>query len=202
MSSISNNAGTGATGSIGGFTGQAWSNPGNITAADNSYATVALSNSTTTSETLQATNFGFNVPLHSTIDGVICTFQRKASTADTLRENHLYLIHNNSLLGNNKIGSPAFWSTTEADVNYGSPADLWGANLTPNIVNDSSFGVLTDVQYYSAYAGTETAYVDSVSIIVYYTLDFMCKFGGSTISSIKYGTTSVAKVYYGTVRVA
>lgn len=202
MSSTNKNAGSGATGTIGGFTGQAWSNPGNITASDNSYASVAVSNTNTTSENLQATNFGFNLPLHSTVDGVICTFERKASTADTLRENHLYLIHNNSLLGSNKISSPVFWSTTEADVSYGSPTDKWGATLNSTIINDSSFGVLTDVQYYSAYAGTETAYVDRVYITVYYTLNFMCGWGSNTISSIKYGTTSVAKVYYGTIRVA
>lgn len=202
MSSITQNAGTGATGSIGGFTGQAWSNPGNITVADNSYATVALSNSTTTSETLQATNFGFNIPLHSTIDGIVCTFQRKASASNVIRENHIYLIHNNSLLGSNKVTTPAYWDTSEYDVSFGSPSDSWGATLNSNIINDSSFGVLTDAQYYSAYAGTETAYVDLVYITVHYTLDFMCKFGSTSISSIKYGTTSIAKVYYGYTRVA
>lgn len=202
MASTNQSAGSGATGSIGGFSGQAWSNPGNITASDNSYASVALSNLNTASATLQATNFGFNLPLHSTVDGIICTFERKASANNVIRENHVYLIHNGSLLGNNKIAAPAYWSTVEGDVSYGSPADKWGATLNSTIINSSSFGVLIDAQYYSAYAGTETAYVDLVYITVYYTLNFLCGWGGNTISAIKYGTTSVAKVYYGSTRVA
>lgn len=202
MPSITENAGSGATGTISGFSGVAWSNPGNITASDNSYATALLSNTNTSSASLEATNFGFNVPLHSTIDGVLCTFERKASTASTIRDNHTHLIHNGSTISTNFIGAPLFWSTTEGDVTFGSPTDTWGATLTSNIVNSSSFGVLIDAQYYSAYAGTATAYVDRVYITVYYTLNFMCKWGSSTISSIKYGTTSVAKIYYGTTRVA
>ena len=202
MSSTNQNAGSGATGTISGFSGVAWSNPGNITASDDSYATVVLSDTNTTSESLEATNFGFNLPLHSTVDGIICTFERKASAADTIRENHVYLIHNNSLLGDNKITAPAYWSTTEGDVSYGSPSDQWGATLNSTLINDSSFGVLIDAQYYSAYSGTETAYVDRVYITVYYTLNFMCGWGSNTISAIKYGTTSVAKVYYGSTRVA
>lgn len=202
MSSTNQNAGSGATGTISGFSGVAWSNPGNITASDNSYATVALSDTNTTSESLEATNFGFNVPLHSTIDGVLCTFERKASAASVIRDNHVHLIHNGSTISTNFIAAPLFWSTTEGDVTFGSPTDTWGATLNSSIINSSSFGVLIDAQYYSAYSGTETAYVDRVYITVYYTLNFMCGWGSNTISAIKYGTTSVTKVYYGSTRVA
>ena len=201
MPSTNQNAGSGATGTIGGFSGVAWSNPGNITSSDNSYATVILSDTNTTSQALQATNFGFNVPLHSTIDGVLCTFERKASAADAIRDSHVYLIYNNFTEGDNKISAPDYWLTTEGDVTFGSPSDSWGAGLSAEKINSSSFGVLIDAQYYSAYSGTETAYVDRVYITVYYTVNFLCKFGGNSIFSIKYGTTSVGKVYYGSTRV-
>jgi hypothetical protein len=49
MSSTQNNAGSGASGTIGGFTGVAWSNPGNITALDGSFTTANLSNINITS---------------------------------------------------------------------------------------------------------------------------------------------------------
>jgi hypothetical protein len=202
--SQSNYAGTGATGAIGGIGtgGVAWSNPSNITSSDNSYATVNLSNTATSAQVLVATNFGFDLPLHSTIDGVVATFERKASAADTIRDSHIYLVHNNTLLGSNKISAPAYWSTTEGNVSFGGPADTWGASLTSSIVQDSSFGVLTDAIWQSAYSGTETAYVDSVLITVYYTVNYWSKYGSSNIGKIYYGSTQVARVYRGSTRVA
>ena len=200
--STNENAGSGASGTIGGFTGVAWTSPGNITASDDSYASVDLTLTNTTSQALQATNFGFGIPPHATIDGILCTFERKASAESVIRDNHVYLIYSNNLLGDNKVSAPAYWLTTEGDVTFGSPSDQWGATLTPSIVNDSSFGVLIDAQYYSAYAGTETAYVDRIYITVYYTVDFLCGWGSGSISKIYYGSTQVSKVYYGTTRVA
>lgn len=211
MASTQKNAGTGTTGAVGGLggTGVAWTSPGNITTSDNSYATVALSNTNTSSQVLRATNFGISIPYHSTIDGVVCTFERKASAADTIRESHIYLIHDSGsgfqLLGNNKIVAPNFWSTTEGDVSYGGPADKWGATLTSSIVSDSTFGVLINAIYYSGYTVTETAYVDRVYVTLYYTVNFVCGWtgaGGGPIGKIYYGSTQVSKVYYGTVRVA
>lgn len=202
--SQSNYAGTGATGAIGGIGtgGVAWSNPGNITSSDNSYATVDLSNTNTSAQALVATNFSFSLPLHSSINGVIATFERKASAADTIRDSHIYLVHDNTLLGSNKIAAPAYWSTTEGSVSFGGPADTWGASLTQPIIESSSFGVLTDAIWQNVYSGTETAYVDSVSITVYYTVNYWSKFGSTSIGKIYYGSTQVAKVYYGSTRVA
>jgi hypothetical protein len=204
MSSQSAYAGTGATGAIGGIGtgGVSWSNPGNITASDNSYSTVDLTNINNSSQALVATNFSFSLPLHSTINGVIATFERKASAANVIRDSHIYLVHNNTLLGSNKISAPAYWSTTEGSVSFGGPADTWGATLTQPIIESSSFGVLTDAIWQSAYSGNETAYVDSVSITVYYTVNYWNKFGSNSISKIYYGSTQVAKVYYGSTRVA
>jgi|SRR5210317_1916732 hypothetical protein len=204
MSSQTAYAGTGATGAIGGIGtgGVAWSNPGNITSSDNSYATVDLSNTNTSAQALVATNFSFSLPLHSSINGVIATFERKASAADTIRDSHIYLVHDNTLLGSNKIAAPAYWSTTEGSVSFGGPADTWGASLTQPIIESSSFGVLTDAIWQNVYSGTETAYVDSVSITVYYTVNYWSKFGSTSIGKIYYGSTQVAKVYYGSTRVA
>jgi hypothetical protein len=204
MSSQSAYAGTGATGAIGGIGtgGVAWSNPSNITSSDNSYATVNLSNTDNTAQVLIATNFSFSLPLHSTINGVVATFERKASAADTIRDSHIYLVHNNGLIGNNKISAPAYWSTTEGSVSFGGPADTWGASLTSPIVQDSSFGVLTDAIWQNVYSGTETAYVDSVLITVYYTVNYWSKYGSNNIKNIYYGSTQVARVYHGSTRVA
>ena len=202
--SQTNHAGTGATGSIGGIGtgGVAWSNPGNIISSNNVYATVNLSNTNTSAQALVATNFGFDIPIHSTIDGIVATFQRKASADNVIRDSHIYLVHNNTLIGNNKISAPAYWSTVEGDVSFGGPADNWGATLTSSIVQDSSFGVLTDAIWQNAYTGTEIASVDSVVITLYYTVNYWNKYGSSNIGKIYYGATQVARVYYGSTRVA
>lgn len=200
-------AGSGSSGTIGGFTGVAWTSPGNITSfADNNYASVDLSNVNTTSETLIATDFGFSFPSNVVgINGIVCTFERKASAADVIRDNHVYLIYNNGLIGNNKVGAPAYWSTTEGGVSFGSPTDMWGIGSMGNLLDvlqDSSFGVLIDAQYYSGYTGTETAYVDQVQITIYYTIvDFVGKIGSTNLVDIYYGSTQVSKVYYGSIRV-
>lgn len=203
MASISKYAGSGATGTIGGFTGQAWTSPGSITASDNAYASVTLSSSVLTSQTLQATNFSFGIPPYSVVNGIVVGFERKASTLNTIRDNHIYLIKNGSLLGNNKVAAPAYWSTTEGVVSFGGPADKWGATLTASDINDSTFGVLIDAQWYSAYGAAETAYVDSIEMTVYYD-GFACGWtgnGATGVSSVYYGTTLITQIYYGTTRV-
>lgn len=209
MALISENkaAGSGSSGTIGGFTGVAWTSPANITSfADNNYASVALSNVNTSSETLIATDFGFSFPSNITsINGIVCTFERKASAADVIRDNHVYLIHNNGLIGDNKVGAPAYWSTTEGGVSFGSPTDMWGIGSMGNLLSvlqDSSFGVLIDAQHYSGYAGTETAYVDQVTITIHYTaVDFVAKIGSTNLVDIYYGSNQVSRVYYGSIRV-
>jgi len=182
--------------------GVAWTNPGNINSSDNSYATVNLSLSNTSSQGLKATNFNFSLPSYASVDGIVATFQRKASIADTIRDTHVYLIKNGSVSGNNK-SQAAYWSTVEGDVSFGGPADLWGNSLTASDVNSSNFGVLIACAYYSAYAGTETAYVDSVQLTVYYTYNpfQQCKIGSTGVSKIYYGSTQVDRVYYGNIRV-
>ncbi len=58
-----------------------WSNPGNITSSNNTYATATSSgggNSTT--HYLKATNFGFSIPSGATIDGITVGIERKGTT--------------------------------------------------------------------------------------------------------------------------
>ena len=201
MPSISKSAGTGSTGSISGFSGTSWLETGDITVSDNNYATVTLNQSSPIARPLIATNFGFNIPVTGTIDGILCSFERKASVDSVIKERDCYLINNSSIIGNDKISSPAFWTLAEGVVTYGGPADTWGATLTPSIVNSTSFGVMITAEYASAYVGSETAYVDHVSITVHYSVDFLCEYGTTDINKIHYGSETITKVYYGSTRV-
>lgn len=72
-----NGTGTGADdASVGTIT---WSNPGNITASDNTYATNLTGCITSVSHYLKATNFGFSVPAGATITGITVEIERKGT---------------------------------------------------------------------------------------------------------------------------
>lgn len=184
--------------------GIAWDNPNNVNNSNNTYATVDLNINNTSSQALKATNFGFDIPTfgYSSIGGVIATFERKTSVSDTIRDTHVYLIKNGSVVGSNK-SQAEYWSTTEGEISFGGPSDLWGATLTPSDVNSSNFGVLIACGYYNTYTAFETAYIDSITLTVYYTYypyDNV-KIGNTDLVDIYYGSTQVTKVYYGSTRV-
>jgi hypothetical protein len=199
MASNTYNAGTGTTSTDIGTV--AWSGPDNIEFDDNSYATCVLSNVNTSSQALKATGFGITLPPNTTIDGVVVSFKRKASVASVIRDTHVYLLKNNVYSGNNKSAA-AYWSDVEGTVSFGGPADLWGNTLTVSDVTNANFGALIACQYYSAYSGSETAYVDQVTLTLYYTVNFLCGWGGTSISNIYWGTQQISRVYHGTTRVA
>lgn len=157
--------GTGADG--GG--GLAWNNPGNITANDGSYADCAISPSGT-SNYLKATNFGFALGGGDTVDGVLVTIKTKSAIGGST-ESSVKLI---GVSGSSDKAAGATIPATDTFFNHGGSKDLWSATITPSDVNASTFGV----EFASSNANffTETTYVDSIKITVYFTV------GGSTLS--------------------
>jgi hypothetical protein len=154
-----NSAGAGATGG----TGTAWTNPGNVTASDNVYATCL----TTGSQQLRVTGFGFTIPAGATINGITVEIERKVGgTGGAPHDNVVQLVKDGStLVGTNKA-SASTWPTVEAYATYGSAVDLWGATWSDSEVNASTFGVALSVV---ASIGSQTFSVDHVRITVDYT---------------------------------
>lgn len=150
--------GTGANNITAGIT--AWGNPGNITLNDGTYAT----DSGTSSQYLQGTNYGFSIPLTATIDGVILTFERGRSASGTVTDNEIKLVVG-GVIGLTNKSAGAGWTTTDTVATFGSSSDLWGATLTPTIVNASNFGAVIRVTG----AGTPSARVDYMAMQVFYT---------------------------------
>lgn len=117
-----------------------WSNPGNVTADDASYATATLATGANqTSHYLFFTGFGFSVPAGATIDGVVVDIKRKVSAGTTYKDNSVKLVKAGAVTGSDKSAA-ATWPTTEATATFGSSSDLWGATLGPSDVNASNFG--------------------------------------------------------------
>ena len=181
-----------------------WVNPNNITASDNTYATATLQSGADTvrvSDFIRADLFGFDIPAMATIDGLVCRVEQKAGTAASIYEHTINILKNGSVPGgSDNKSTTAVWSTTEGFVSYGSPSDLWGATWTPADINDVDTGFAIRCQYNGAYSG-DTAYVDSMDMTVYYTVNGM-KFGATSIGRIYVGDREVTAIYYGSNQIA
>lgn len=70
---------------------------------------------------------------------------------------------NDAVVGNSKA-SGSDWPTSDGTASYGGASDVWGAALTPAIVNDDSFGAVVS----ATIPTSGEAYVDHITIRVYY----------------------------------
>lgn len=113
----------------------AWTNPGNITADDAADATCNGAGS----DYLVARNFGFSIPASATISGVTVRVEGSEHSAGTESVSAQLQNDVSALVGSSK--SQTFSGTGKSVYTYGSSSDVWGATLTPAIVNDADFGV-------------------------------------------------------------
>lgn len=133
-------AGTGE--SVARGSGRDWTNPGNVVSDNATDATCAAPDANG-SDYLVARNFPLNIPTGATIIGVLVRVEASEHTAGT--EPLLAQLQNDSaaLIGSSKSTSNggSISGTAKAVYTYGSISDLWGATLTPAILNDADFGV-------------------------------------------------------------
>ncbi|WP_278011493.1 T9SS sorting signal type C domain-containing protein [Flavobacterium gyeonganense] len=172
--SSSRSAGNGT--SVTGVGTLAWSNPGRITADDNSNTSASRnSNGTTTTNYLQATNFGFTIPTNATITGVTVSVNRYASAnsgSDYVRDNIVSLIKSGAVTSTNRGFTTTNWIVTTTNAaSYGGTNDLWGSSWNPADINATNFGVaLSATITRGSGSGTVTANVDYMQITVTYTV--------------------------------
>ena len=153
-------AGTGAASG----TGQIWASPGNITASDDSYAVATLTKTNTTTQNLDATNFGFALPAGATIDGIEVRIERSAG--NTCKDLLVQLIKGGTAQGDDKADTGTNWPSTDTNADYGGSTDLWGISLSESDIEASDFGVTVRAQHVS---GVLVADVDAIWINVHYT---------------------------------
>lgn len=90
---------------------------------------------------LLAQNLGFSVPSGATITGVQVGMTRtQSSGTSALYSGNITLTGVACTPKSDTYGAGDDWSQ-QGSIGYGSQADLWGATLTPAIVNSASFGV-------------------------------------------------------------
>jgi hypothetical protein len=150
-----------------------WTNPQNVYADDNVFATNAISGSSNGAN-LDATGFNLAVPTTSNVAivGIAVSVERYASTAGRIIDNTVQLLKNGSPVGSNKAGATT-WGGVSAggkgtNVNYGNATDLWGTTWTPAELNASNFGLRFQARNSNATA--TTASLDEIDITVYYTI--------------------------------
>ncbi len=122
----------------------------------------------TTSETsdyLDVQNFGFDIPVGATINGMVVSIERK-STSGTVTDATLQMLNASGVAGgDNKALTSTAWPTSDALASYGGSSDSWSISPTVAMVNDADFGVRLSITGSLA----DVAYVDHVSMKVYYT---------------------------------
>jgi hypothetical protein len=172
-------------------TGTAWTNPGNVISDNNSNASFTGSTSgNVTSQTLNATGYGFTIPANAVISGIQCTIGRSRSggISGEAKDNSVRLIKAGSAVGDNKGFTSTNWGTSESAINYGGTADMWNATWTPAEVNASNFGVAFAADITQGFIVARTANVDYINLSVTYYIPgdlnwYTVSSGGTSIGS-------------------
>lgn len=146
---------------------EAWSNPTNVTASDNTRATSGI-DATKASQALKATGFGFAIPTGAAIDGIVVEWERcRSAGTGTIVDNASRVVKGSTIQATDRSSGTSWPSSTasEAYASYGGATDLWGTTWTPADINAAGFGAaLSGI----CSAGSATAAVDHVRITVYY----------------------------------
>jgi len=181
---------TGIGTNVGGPGTIAWSNPNNITLPVGSpYATANL-NTTSTTEYLQGTNYGFSIPADAIISGITVSIKRLSSLnilGVSIYDVDLKLLKNGTVAGNSNASAMG-WPMLMDIATYGGTSDLWGTTWTASEINNANFGVSLSVGNPSFFI-PRVATVDYMQISVTYTVPpatldwYTAPYGGTLIGS-------------------
>ena len=163
-------------------------------------------------------NFGFTIPVNSVISGFEVNIRRfselgkngantiygaiadneinfikpDGSKSQNFANNNVDIIISNFLnYDNNKA---YFWDDTVNDVTYGNKDELFGLSITPEEMNNENFSISMNVISYKPETQTlllNIAYIDSVCVNVYYTINGIqtgLTFISSSIRNTKFDT--------------
>lgn len=143
-----------------------WSNPENAGASDDTYATVSVAGAD--SEALQATDFGFSIPVDATVDGIVCEVEGKESTGADRLDDLAVRIIKGGVVGSTDRSNASFWAFSDTYRSYGGTTDKWGETWEPADINASDFGFSISVHGFFG-GGSSACAVDHIRITVHYT---------------------------------
>ena len=88
-----------------------------------------------------------------------------------LVDNIIKIVKSDGSLGSTNKALVGSWGTGETNISYGSSSDLWGETWTATDINDVDFGMVISVTNNAATGSDIIADIDSISIVVSYTLN-------------------------------
>lgn len=153
--------------------GNTWSQETNVFLADNNSSFTVLyaypncfQTNCYYSRYLYSSDFNFNVPLNATILGVQAEVNRNPGNPNVILDSTVKLFDGVSMIGTNEAGLLT-WPNGFNYAVYGGSASLWGATLTPAIINGAGFGLYFK-PYNSSTNVIATVAVDHVRMTVWY----------------------------------
>ena len=146
----------------------AWASPENVGANDDVYAEVAVG-AAGFSETLQATDYGFDIPVDAVITGITVSIGKYATGSETVQDATVKLIKGGSEIGTPATSDSTAWSSSEAVSTYGGAGDPWGEAWTPADINALDFGVAVSAANVDT-VDIQTAYIDYIEVTVAYSV--------------------------------
>lgn len=146
--------------------GVPWTDPSNASEDDNNYTIVSLP-SNTSSTLLRCQNFGFSIPVNSTINGITVHIRAKANSETKVRFYDIILLDAAGASGGNDLSSLKYISSTSDNTyTFGGTTETWAISPTVAMVNDTDFGVVIRVR--NVYKATYNALIDYVSMEIDY----------------------------------
>lgn len=150
-----------------------FSNVNNAKTSNDQYSTAGVLLgviTTTTTNYLKLSNFGFSLPSSAIICGIEVNVERNATSllglGEYVKDSRISLVKGGTIQSTN-YAAASNWGS-ETTVTYGASNDLWGGSWTYSDINSSSFGVAISAAYKSLVAVAPVANIDYVSIKVYY----------------------------------
>ena len=160
-------AGTGANNTDVGT--EAWVNPGNVTADDGSNANGNAASKNEQMNFLVGSNFGFNIPAGSTIDGIEARMGDVSDNNGVATITHAIIYKDNSTPGSDLETGSTSVTSTPTSYDYGSSTQLWGLTWTAAEINSSNFQLRLSMNAGSTGGSAGNPNVDFLAVNIHYT---------------------------------
>jgi hypothetical protein len=178
-----------------------WTSSTSAEVQDSAFANTSALGNSVSSANLDLSNFGFNIPSTATVNGIAVSISRKASASTST--NHINDIHIQAIKGGVTAGTDQAltgtnWPTTDTAQTYGGAASLWGTTWAYSDINASNFGIRIVAKSTCSTCGL-TAYVNSVTVTVYWSTGASIGTSGAPIGVVDVGVGCESKVTANTI---
>jgi len=153
----------------------AWTNPTNVGADDDSWATAQVTNKDQHTYWLRCIDFGFSsddFPVGCTIDGIELVALHKWTyigipESGGITDAQIYARKTSGQVGANHA-SAVVWPEAETTCSYGGPGDGWGVSWTASEVTSADFGIDYMVYVDNMASTSTTISVDYLKLRIFY----------------------------------